>query len=63
MKKYNIASIPGDGTGPEVVKEAVKVLNAAASNLISKSTFMSSTSAVIGTSAQERFYRKTLPKN
>jgi len=31
MKSYNIASIPGDGTGPEVVREAVKVLNAAAS--------------------------------
>lgn len=29
MKSYNIASIPGDGTGPEVVKEAVKVLDAA----------------------------------
>ncbi len=26
---YNIASIPGDGTGPEVVGEALKVLNAA----------------------------------
>lgn len=30
MKKYNIAVIPGDGTGPEVIKEGVKVLNAAA---------------------------------
>jgi 3-isopropylmalate dehydrogenase len=29
-KTYNIAVIPGDGTGPEVVKEAIKVLNAAA---------------------------------
>ncbi|MBN1524053.1 MAG: 3-isopropylmalate dehydrogenase [Spirochaetales bacterium] len=28
---YNIAVIPGDGTGPEVVREGVKVLNAAAS--------------------------------
>jgi 3-isopropylmalate dehydrogenase len=28
-KTYNIAVIPGDGTGPEVVREAVKVLNAA----------------------------------
>ncbi|MDD4737444.1 MAG: isocitrate/isopropylmalate family dehydrogenase, partial [Kiritimatiellae bacterium] len=26
---YNIASIPGDGTGPEVVGEALKVLHAA----------------------------------
>lgn len=28
MNKYNIAVIPGDGTGPEVVREAVKVLEA-----------------------------------
>ena len=30
-KSYNIAVIPGDGTGPEVVREGRKVLNAAAS--------------------------------
>ncbi len=30
-KTYNIALIPGDGTGPEVLREGVKVLNAAAS--------------------------------
>jgi 3-isopropylmalate dehydrogenase len=30
MKSYNIAVIGGDGTGPEVVQEAVKVLDAAA---------------------------------
>jgi 3-isopropylmalate dehydrogenase len=29
MKSYNIALIPGDGTGPEVLAEGVKVLNAA----------------------------------
>ena len=29
MKTYKIATIPGDGTGPEVIAEAVKVLNAA----------------------------------
>jgi 3-isopropylmalate dehydrogenase len=29
-KTYNIAVIPGDGTGPEVVREGIKVLNAAA---------------------------------
>lgn len=29
MNKYNIAVIPGDGTGPEVIAEAVKVLEAA----------------------------------
>ena len=27
---YNIGVIPGDGTGPEVVEEAKKVLDAAA---------------------------------
>ena len=26
-KKYNIAVIPGDGIGPEIVTEAQKVLN------------------------------------
>ena len=30
MKSYNIAVMGGDGTGPEVVREAVKVLEAAA---------------------------------
>jgi len=30
MKTYKIAVMPGDGTGPEVVAEAVKVLKAAA---------------------------------
>ena len=29
MKSYNIAVLGGDGTGPEVVREAVKVLDAA----------------------------------
>lgn len=29
MKKYNVAVIPGDGTGPEVVAEGIKILNAA----------------------------------
>lgn len=28
MKTYNIAVIPGDGTGPEVIREGVKVLDA-----------------------------------
>jgi 3-isopropylmalate dehydrogenase len=30
MKSYNIALLPGDGTGPEVLREGVKVLKAAA---------------------------------
>jgi 3-isopropylmalate dehydrogenase len=32
-KTYNIAVMPGDGTGPEVVKEGIKVLNAVSSRL------------------------------
>jgi 3-isopropylmalate dehydrogenase len=31
MKTYSIALLPGDGTGPEVAREAVKVVNVAAS--------------------------------
>ncbi|MCK5288798.1 MAG: 3-isopropylmalate dehydrogenase, partial [Candidatus Omnitrophica bacterium] len=31
-KNYKIAVIPGDGTGPEVVKEGLKVLEATAAN-------------------------------
>jgi 3-isopropylmalate dehydrogenase len=30
-KKYSIAVLPGDGTGPEVVREGIKVLNQASS--------------------------------
>jgi 3-isopropylmalate dehydrogenase len=30
MKSYNIALMPGDGTGPEVLREGVKVLNVVA---------------------------------
>ncbi len=30
-KSYKIAVMPGDGTGPEVIREGIKVLNAAAS--------------------------------
>jgi len=30
-KSYNIALLPGDGTGPEVMREGIKVLDAAAS--------------------------------
>jgi len=29
-KTYEIAVIPGDGTGPEVIREGIKVLNAVA---------------------------------
>ncbi|OPY66513.1 MAG: 3-isopropylmalate dehydrogenase [Syntrophorhabdaceae bacterium PtaU1.Bin034] len=29
-KEYDVAVIPGDGTGPEVIREGIKVLNAAA---------------------------------
>ena len=33
MKSYNIAVIPGDGTGPEVIKEGIKVLDAVSKRL------------------------------
>ncbi|HOQ33345.1 MAG TPA: 3-isopropylmalate dehydrogenase [Candidatus Hydrogenedens sp.] len=33
MTTYRIALLPGDGTGPEVIKEGVKVLNAVAQKL------------------------------
>lgn len=31
---YNIAVIPGDGIGPEIVREAQKVLDAAGKNMV-----------------------------
>ena len=34
MKNYNISIIKGDGIGPEIVDEAIKVLNAVAKNVI-----------------------------
>ena len=36
-KNYKIAVIGGDGTGPEVIAEGMKVLNSAAQNIISNS--------------------------
>jgi 3-isopropylmalate dehydrogenase len=41
MKSYNIAVVGGDGTGPEVVREAVKVLEAAAPKFDLKLNFTS----------------------
>jgi 3-isopropylmalate dehydrogenase len=38
-KSYNIAVIPGDGTGPEVVREGRKVLSKAASKFGFKLNF------------------------
>ena len=34
MKKYNISVIKGDGIGPEIVDEAIKVLNAVSKNVV-----------------------------
>ena len=39
MKSYNIAVIGGDGTGPEVVREAIKVMDAAAGKFNLKLTY------------------------
>ena len=33
-KNYNIVLLPGDGIGPEVINESIKVLNAVSKNLI-----------------------------
>lgn len=40
MKSYNIAVIGGDGTGPEVVRESIKVLKAAAKKYEIKLNFV-----------------------
>ncbi len=40
MKTYNIAVIPGDGTGPEVIREGIKVLKAASSKFNFKLNFV-----------------------
>ena len=34
-KTYNIAVIPGDGTGPEVITEGIKVLHAVSQSYLS----------------------------
>ena len=42
MKTYKIAVIPGDGTGPEVIREGLKVLDAAGQKFnfkVDKTTF------------------------
>ncbi len=41
MKNYNIALLPGDGIGPEVLREGVKVLEAAAAGSNFKMSFES----------------------
>jgi len=40
MKSYTIALMPGDGTGPEVIREGVKVLNAVGSKYGIKLNFV-----------------------
>ena len=40
-KVYKISLLPGDGTGPEVVNEAVKVLNKTSSNYDTEFNFFS----------------------
>lgn len=39
MKSYNIAVIPGDGTGPEVIKEGIKVIETVSSKIGIKCNF------------------------
>ena len=40
MQSYNIAVLPGDGIGPEVMAEAIKVLNKVQENSVSNLTSM-----------------------
>ena len=42
---YSIGLIPGDGTGPEVTREAVKVMDAAAQKFGFKLNYTPTTSA------------------
>jgi isocitrate/isopropylmalate dehydrogenase len=49
MKSYDIAVIGGDGTGPEVTREALKVSEAAGGNSVSNSTGTPSISAATAT--------------
>ena len=39
MKEYNITVLKGDGIGPEIVDEAIKVLNKAGEKLGFKSNY------------------------
>ena len=40
LKNYNVILLPGDGIGPEVINEAVKVLNTVVKNLILRSLLL-----------------------
>jgi hypothetical protein len=51
-RSYSIAVIPGDGTGPEVVAEGIKVLRAVAPAEDSRSTSRATTSVEIDTCAR-----------
>lgn len=52
MKEYNIALLGGDGIGPEVTDEAVKVLNAVGKKYDMTFNF---TKALIGGCAYEKY--------
>ena len=59
MQSYNIAVLPGDGIGPEVMAEAIKVLNKVQENLVSNLTSMSFMSAVPQSIIAVAHYRQT----
>lgn len=47
MQSYNIAVLPGDGIGPEVMAEAIKVLNKVQENSVLNLTSMNFMSVVL----------------
>lgn len=59
MQSYNIAVLPGDGIGPEVMAEAIKVLNKVQENLVSNFTSTSFMSAVPQLIIVVAHYRQT----
>ena len=59
MKNYKIAVIPGDGTGPEVVNEGLKVLEAVAQKCGFKyetASFDFANEAIVGRRLYLRWY-------
>jgi 3-isopropylmalate dehydrogenase (EC 1.1.1.85) len=62
-KTYKIAVIPGDGTGPEVVRESVKVLKAAAQAEGFKLDLAEYDFAASATSAREKLSRTAPSKS
>ena len=54
---HKIAVLPGDGTGPEVTAEAVKILQVAADKLVLKRSWSSLILVVNAINEPEKLYR------